>query len=271
MKKFPVAIQLYSVREEAQKDLKGTLQALKEMGYDGVEFAGLYGHSPKEVKEMLEEIGLEAVSAHVPIEELLEDVSKAVADYKMLGCQYIAVPWLEEKRRPGNAQFEQTLTDVKTIGRAAKETGMQLLYHNHDFEFTKIGDKYALDVLYDTVPAELLQTQLDTCWVNVGGEDPVKYVLKYAGRAPLVHLKDFVGSKTDNMYELIGTDVKSEKSEVFGLRPVGNGIQDFPAIIDACEKAGTDWLIVEQDFPDAGHTPMECAAISRAYLKTIGQ
>ena len=93
-------------------------------------------------------------------------------------------PYLTEEYRPGTPGFQKTLDGARLLGETAKKLGMTLLYHNHDFEFVKIGGKYALDVLYDTVPADLLQTELDTCWVNVGGEDPSAYVRKYAGRAP---------------------------------------------------------------------------------------
>ena len=100
------------------------------------------------------------------------------------------------------------------IGKACKAHGIQTLYHNHDFEFAKMPDgRYALDYIYDTIPADLLQTELDTCWVKVAGEDPAAYVRKYTGRSPLVHLKDFhKEGKPANMYKLIGTDVEEEES-----------------------------------------------------------
>ena len=81
---------------------------------------------------------------------------------------------------------------AKVLGEAAKKKGMTLLYHNHDFEFALIDGEYALDVLYREVPASLLETELDICWVNISGEDPAAYIRKYAGRAPVVHLKDFI-------------------------------------------------------------------------------
>ncbi len=269
--KFPVAVQLYSVRDAVEADMYGTLKAMKELGYDGVEFAGLYGHAPEEVKAMCEEIGLVPVSAHIPYADMVKDPEGVLADYAKIGCSYVAVPYLVEKDRPGTPGFAEVIENVKTIGAAAKKLGMQLLYHNHDFEFLKIDGKYALDILYDSVSPEQLQTELDTCWVNVGGENPADYILKYTGRSPVVHLKDFEGEKSANMYALIGIESEGEsKPSTFEYRPVGYGKQNFPAILAAAEKAGSSWVVVEQDEPSMGLTPMECVAKSRAYLKTIG-
>lgn len=150
---------------------------------------------------------------------------------------------------------------------------MTLLYHNHDFEFTKVDGAYALDRMYADIPAALLQTELDTCWVNVAGESPVAYLNKYAGRAPVVHLKDFVmpGKKPAHMYELIGVDDDGApgEDEVFEFRPVGYGAQDFPAIIAAAAAAGAKWVVVEQDQPSLGKTSLECAALSIAYVNSL--
>ncbi len=269
--KFPVAIQVYSVRDAAETNLYGTLKELKKMGYDGVEFAGLHGHTAEEVRDMCQDIGLVPISAHVAISEIMEDIDGVLNQYKTIGCQYIAVPYLQEDDRPGGKNFGKTVENMKVIAAAAKKIGIQLLYHNHDFEFVEIDGKYGLDVLYDTIPADLLQTELDTCWVNVGGANPAEYLRKYSGRAPLVHLKDFVGEKTADMYELIGIERGPvQASEKFELRPVGSGKQDFSAILKAAEEAGTVWVVVEQDNPSMNLNPMECAAVSRDYLKSIG-
>ncbi|HCS75804.1 MAG TPA: sugar phosphate isomerase/epimerase [Clostridiales bacterium] len=273
---FSVALQVYSVRDYAEKDLKGTLQKIKEVGYDGVEFAGLYGHTVAEVKSMVEEIGLNPISAHVPLDEMLSDPNKVIAGYAEIGCKYIAVPHLDVDRRPGTEMFMQTIKDIEGLGETAKKHGIQLLYHNHDFEFKKINGEYALDVLYQTVPSDLLQTQIDTCWVNIAGEDPADYVRKYSGRAPVVHLKDFVMSgkeKPEQMYVLLGTDSEKaveQEEETFGFRPIGYGVQNFPAILTASEEAGAEWLVVEQDRPSMGKTAMECAELSRKYLNSLG-
>ena len=268
--KFPIALQLYSVRNELEADFEGVLRQVKAMGYEGVEFAGLYGHSAAEVKALCQEIGLVPVSAHVPFVDMMADPD-LLKVYAEIGCQFVVIPYLTEEYRPGQPKFQEVIDGAKMLGEKANALGMKLCYHNHDFEFVKVDGEYALDILYDEVPAEYLQTELDTCWVNVGGEVPADYILKYSGRSPVVHLKDFYGEKSENMYELIG--IKSDapkKPSNFELRPVGSGIQDFPAILKAAEAAGSKWVIVEQDNPSMGLTPMECIAKSREYLKTLG-
>ena len=269
--KLPIAIQLYSVRDDMEKDFEGTVKKIKELGYEGVEFAGLFGKTGVEVKELCDDLGLVPVSAHVPYYDMLENPAEVLKDYKDLGCKYVVVPYLTEECRPGTDGWDDTVKGIRKIGEAAKEMGIQLLYHNHDFEFLKIDGKYALDILYDTVPADLLQTEIDTCWVNVGGEAPAAYVEKYTGRAPIVHLKDFSGSKGNGpLYKLIGIEEEAqETTSTFEFRPVGSGVQDWKKIIASAEKAGAEWVIVEQDDPSMGKTPMECAEMSINYLKTL--
>ena len=267
---LPIAIQLYTVRDQAAADFEGTLKAIKAMGYEGVEFAGLHGKTAAEIKAMCEGIGLTPISAHVPYYDMVADPKGVLSDYAEIGCKYVAIPYLTPECRPGTDGFAKVVENAEMLGKAAKELGMTLLYHNHDFEFEKINGKYALEVLYDTVPADLLQTELDTCWVRVGGEEPAAYVSKFAGRAPVVHLKDYAGGKSDHMYELIGIESETPAEESpFEFRPVGYGVQNIPAIITAAEEAGTEWLVVEQDQPSMGLDPLQCAEKAIGYLRSL--
>ena len=282
---LPVAIQLYSLRDETKADFVGTLKAVKEMGYDGVEFAGLreFEDKPEELKKILDEIGLVPISAHVTTDEYMCDEGgiDAVLDrYQKVGVKYVAVPYLVEDRRPGAARWNDpavpnnTLDLLTRIAKGAKERGMMLLYHNHDYEFkNKVDGKYMLEVLYDSIPADIFQSELDTCWVNIGGEVPADYIRKFTGRAPVVHLKDFhmTGSLPKHLYALIGIDEEEAEAEeaTFDFRPVGHGMQDMPAILAASVDAGASWVVVEQDDPSVGTTPMECAAKSIAYVKGL--
>ncbi len=271
---MPIGLQLYTVRDAMEQDFEGTLKKVKEFGYDGVEFAGLFGHTAAEVKNMCAEIGLTPISAHVPLDEMIAAPEEVLGVYKDIGCKYVVVPYLPEEKRAGTPAFAQTMADIEMLCKVAKSLGLVMLYHNHDFEFQKIDGKYVLDYMYDTIPASLLQTELDTCWVNVGGENPAQYVLKYTGRAPIVHLKDFVmqgREKPQHLYELIGieTDGQTAQDEAFGFRPVGSGVQDFPAILAASEKAGAQWVIVEQDRPAPGEEPVASAKKSIDYLRSF--
>lgn len=271
---LPIGLQLYSVRNEMEKDFAGTLKKVADMGYDGVEFAGLFGHDAEEIKKLLAENGLAAVSAHVPLAEMLEDMDKVIETYKTIGCKYIAIPYVDEKYRPGRPDYGETLKKIAELGKKCSENGIVLMYHNHDFEFVKVDGEYGLDMMYRIVPAEYLQTELDTCWVNVGGEDPAEYILKYSGRTPVVHLKDFVmkgKEKPKKLYALIGIDDDEEQAseEDFSFKPVGSGVQDMPAIIAASEKSGAKWLIVEQDNPDKGNTELFAVKMSIDYLRRL--
>ena len=273
MTKLPIGIQLYSVRDAMEKDFAGTIKALAKMGYSAVEFAGIFGKSAEDIKAICDEAGVNPISAHVGLNIILPDIEGVVKTYHDIGCKYMVIPWAEGKVLPGGAEYAQFLENIKKIAAELRKYGMKLGYHNHDFEFVKIDGKNKLDILYaDTDPADL-QTQIDTCWANVGGENPSEYVLKYTGRAPLVHIMDFVGSKSANMYGLIdggkAEGVAETPAVPFELRPVGSGVQDVASILEAAEKAGAEAVIVEQDNPSMGKTPMECAEMSINYIKSL--
>ena len=266
-----LGLQLYSVREDLEKDFLGTLKKVKAMGYEGGELAGLYGNSGKKVKAMFEEANLIPISAHVAYQDLIVDIEGTVKTYNEIGCKYIAIPYLPNELRYGTEKYPEVLSNIKKIGEVCNKYGIELLYHNHDFEFTlTIDNEFALDELYEEISADLLKTEIDTCWVNVAGEDPAEYVLKYAGRAPVVHLKDFVGEKNENMYKLIGIESKEKEIvNTFEYRPLGYGKQDIQRIVDAAKEAGASWIIAEQDEPSMGKSRLECAEMSIKYMENI--
>ena len=268
MRSFPIALQLYSVRDRMARDVEATLKEVSALGYNGVEFAGLYGKSAREMRALCEKYHLVPLSAHIPYTELVKDPKGVIGTYAELGCQYVVIPYLTEQYRPGNALFFDVIENAKLLGREAQLNKMTLLYHNHDFEFKKIDGKYALDILYDSVSPDLLQTELDLCWVKVGGEDPAEYLKKYTGRAPVVHFKDFSGKIGGKMYALIGIDDNEESQSEFSFRPLGRGCQDVPALLDASSVAAASWIVVEQDEPSDGFDTMECAKESITCLQT---
>ena len=273
-KLLPIGLQMYSVRDYASKDLEGTLKAVKEMGYDYVEPEWLYGKTAEEYKAILDRCGLRAACMHATYADIVADTEKVIADCKTLGVRYAAIPYLMDDDRPLGKNYEDVLANIARCGRIFAENGIKLLYHNHDFEFVRMPDgRYGFDHMYDTVSADHLASEMDTCWVNVAGEDPGAYIRKYAGRAPVVHLKDFVmpGKKPAKMYALIGIDdgEGQKDEEAFSFRPVGYGAQRVEELLLAAAEAGSSWLIVEQDAPSLGKSPLECAKMSRHHLKEL--
>lgn len=272
MEKRPVAYQVYSAREEAQKNLGEVLKKIAALGYDGVEFAGFYGHGADELVALLAEHNLVPISSHVPVALIEADMFGVISYHRKIGCRFIAIPHLDNETRPGAPGFARMLKLIYKFGTLCGEAGIQLLYHNHDFEFVNVCGMYGLDFLYGATPPGVLKTELDVCWIKYAGEDPAAYIRKYAGRCPIVHLKDFVGEKGGpSPYALLG--LKDEGADpnktAFEFRPVGHGCQDVEGIVAASIESGAEWFVVEQDL-SIGRTPLEAAALSIETLRKIG-
>ena len=251
MMKLTIAAQVYSVREQAAADFDAAMGELARMGYDGVELAGLYGKSPEEILEILDRRGLKAVSAHVPYDEFVKDLESTVEAYRKIGCQYVAVPYLGGERWYGGSGYQETLSFLAVIAEKCKAAGMQLLYHNHAHEFARTeAGGYQLDVFYAAAETAALATELDLCWVKVGGADPAEYLRRYSGRCPLVHMKDFV---RDGAVTLVA---------------LGDGELDVGAAAAQAAESGAKWLVVEQDDHHFG-SPMENMKKSIDCLKKL--
>ena len=236
MNRLPIGIQLYNLRqllEGTPENFGEVLRWVKALGYEGVEFAGFYGIEPARIRQMLEETGLTAVNALFSFTEMEADLDKIIEDCKTIGVKYIGLLYLPEELRPGTDKFDYVLESIRTFAEKSKAAGLPMLYHNHCFEFYKMDNgEYALDMMYRTIPAGLLQAELDTCWVRVSGEDPAEYLKKYSGRCPVVHLKDYY-----------------MEGDHFEFRPLGDGQQDCKSILNVLDEVGTEWIIVEQDEP----------------------
>jgi sugar phosphate isomerase/epimerase len=271
---LPVMLQLYNVREELKVDFDGTLQKVAEAGYKYVELAlaQFFKKPAAEFKASLDKAGLTAISAHVPFRNMTQDPEGVIGYHLDIGCKFIVIPFLATEDRSTGPNYETVKKEIAALGELVNKKGAVLLYHNHEFEFADYNGKYALDDLYDSVPANLLQTQIDVCWAKVGGVVPAEYILKYSGRAPIVHLKDFDssdGGKIKADYDLIGEAKKARAAGAFPFRAIGHGIQDIPGIVKAAEAAGAKWLVVEQDLPSPGKTALECAKDSLDYLNGL--
>ena len=255
---FPVAIQLYGMRRELAADFEGTLKKIAEMGYQGVEFAGLCDRNYEEVKEICARVGLVPVSGHVQV-RFIEADPAIPAGYATLGTRYLAIPghqWGDDK------DFETSMTRFRAACEAVRATGSRMHYHNHANEiYCKIGDKYQLDAIFDAIPADLLGCEFDVGWLTVAGEDPAAWIRKYAGRTPMLHMKDFYFDKPGN--------IEGKNPADLADATLGRGKLNVPAVLEAAKETGVEWLIVELDEPEAGMTALECAKESLDYLKKL--
>jgi sugar phosphate isomerase/epimerase len=227
-----IGLQMYTLRDEAAKDFVGTLRAVANLGYDGVEFAGYGGLSATQLAAALKDLNLLATGSHVSYQRLLEATDEEIAYNLAIGSDYIICPYLADEFRTDLAAWQEVFLNLERIGQRCAEKGIILCYHNHEFELTQQLDGIpALDKLFESVPASALQVELDTCWVYDAGYDPIEYIHKYAGRVPLIHLKDI--QKKDS-----GRGLTVE---------LGQGEINLAAVAKAAMQAGAEWIIVEQD------------------------
>ena len=225
-KKIPVGVQLYSVREQAAKDLPAVLEAIGKMGYNGVEFAGYYGWDgkPKELRRLLDGNGLKCCGTHTAVETVTGDALKATADlHHILGNKFLIVPSLQVEGAPGWLAMAKRFNE---IAANAKTLGMRVGYHAHAGDFKRFDGKTSWEIFFDDTNKDVVM-QLDTGNAMQGGGDPVALLKKYPGRSTTVHLKEFGGPEN---------------------AVIGQGVMPWAQVFEICETtAGTEWYIVEHE------------------------
>ena len=258
-----IALQLYSVRDALEKDFLGTLQQIKAMGYDGVEFADLHGKTPTELKDLCEQAVLLPLSGQI-WESVLEDPKSVISYYAQSGIGYVVFSLGFDL---DTGKFVCDVEKPKAACKAAKELGLVPLYHNHNAEFKTIDGKVNYDALFDAIGEDLM-AEPDLCWVQVAGVDPIEHLKRYTGRVPVVHLKDYWLPEDAAGIPHYG-DIDEEEGTQFEFRPLGMGLLNLKAAVYAAKDAGAQILVVEQDFPTPGMTVLECAKISIDRLKEV--
>ena len=240
MAKIPVALQLYSVREDCARDLSGTLEAVAEMGYDGVEFAGYYGRTSEELNEMLDDLGLKVAGTHTGIHTLRGDELEKTVEYnKAIGNKFLIVPWLPEEWRDSKASWLNTARFFNEIAEKVKPEGMLVGYHNHAMEFQPIDGEMPWDIFGGATLPDVVM-QLDNGNAMHGGvsaDGVLEFLKRYPGRAVTVHLKEFSSTNDKAL--------------------IGEGETKWDELFKLCETVGgTEWYIVEQE--SYAYEPLEC-------------
>ena len=249
MAKIPIGLQLYSIREDCKRDLSGALSGVAKMGYEGVEFAGYYDREAKELRKMLDELGLKCCGTHIRLDSFLGDALKSTVEFNLeLGNKYLVLPSLpKDRREPLSAWFE-TAGLVNEIAEKLKPHGMRVGYHNHTFEFKEMEGGVPWDVFFENTAPEVIM-QLDTGNALEGGADPVEVLKKRPGRATTIHLKEY--------------SARNDKALV------GEGEVKWGEIFAVCEREGTEWYIVEQE--SYAYPPLECAEKCLENLRGMGK
>jgi sugar phosphate isomerase/epimerase len=250
MKRIPIGLQLYSIREDCARDLPGTLAAVAKMGYDGVEFAGYHGRSAQELRKMLDDLGLKCCGTHTGLDTVLGDALKSSAEFNLtLGNKYLIVPGLAAERTKSRAAWLETAKIFNDIAAKLKPYGLLTGYHNHFIEFKPLDGELPWDTFFGNTVKEVVM-QLDTGNAREGGGDPIPFLTRYPHRAITVHLKAHAAK---NPKALIGEDD-----------------ENWPAIFKGCETVGdTEWYIVEQE--SYAYPPLECVKRCLDNLKKMGK
>ena len=223
-----IGLQLYTLRDIMRVSVPATLKLVADVGYNELEFAGYFNHSPKEIKNILDNEGLTAPSAHIMLDRFTNNLTQVIDDALMLGHKYLVVPWLsEEQRGVGIGPYQALSEQLNIIGEACSKAGITLAYHNHDFEFEVRDGETPYDVLLTQTDPNLVTMEMDLYWVIKAGRNPIEYFKQYPGRFKLWHVKDM---DNDGNFADVGT-----------------GTIDFNTIFANSKLAGVEHKFVERD------------------------
>ena len=225
----PLAVQLYTIRDECAQDFLGVLETVAAIGYGAVEFAGLHNKSPHQVKAVMNECGLQCAGFHAGFDQLQNDLARTLEDYcGVLGSSYAIVPAAPEEFRKTSDDWKRFHDEMNALAEKCEAQGLTLCYHNHAFEFDKLDDgRTAHDILFHNNGSKFL-SELDIYWTVYGDADPLAELQRLQNRVPLIHVKD--------MAPHVKEDIE-----------VGEGRIDWMQIFQAANSAGVKWLVVELD------------------------
>lgn len=240
-----LGLQLYGVRHLMDQDVESTIAAVAAIGYREVELAGLHNKTAKEMRAILDRHGLRARSSHSSMQDIRRNWARTLDDAATLGQTYIVNPWIDESERT-IAGYTKAAREMTTAAEAARKHDLGFAYHNHEFEFARIDGKLPYDILLAESDPHLVKMELDIFWILKGGQDPLAYFSRHAGRFPMIHAKDM--TKGGKMVD------------------VGQGAIDWRGVLRAARKAGLEYTFVEHDEPPS---PIADAKVSYEYLLAL--
>ncbi len=253
MSNIGLALQLYTLRKEAAENLEDTLKKVHDTGFEYVQWSGMPDIAPEIIREMLDKSGLKAIAGHYPLEAFEKDIEDSIAYWHIIGAPDVAVGSMPKENQSDIRLWDLGAQRLESVGARLRSHGLRFSYHNHAFELACFdgSSKTKLDRIFiHTRPAHV-HAELDIAWLQIGGANPADMLRKYAGRCPVIHVKDLTANATENNPEFV---------------PLGHGIMDWESVFDAGEEAGVEWYVYEQD--TVSENPFEDVRISYDFLST---
>ena len=248
-----IGAQFYTVRDLCKNldDFALTLRKVADIGYKTVQISGTCPYEAQWLREQLDKNGLKCVLTHIPVPKLVGETEQVIADHHVFDCPHIGLGWYTFNEEKEDETYDHFIKTFVPVAEKIRQGGKYFMYHNHDQEFKLAPDskQIVLEKLAQDIPADVMGFTLDTFWVQAGGGDPAQWVKNLAGRVPAIHLKDFSYGRK--------------------MAVVGEGNINFERVFSEAEKAGTQYMLVEQDDCN-GEDPIECLHRSYEYLKACG-
>jgi sugar phosphate isomerase/epimerase len=252
----PFGVQLYSLRDELQKDVPGPLRHIREVGYTAVETAGFYGRTPEDFKRELDKAGLTCTGMHSGDDNRFrEHLDEIIAEARIFQPLHVSCPWVQEGHRKDAEGCKRVAADFNAWGKKLQAAGFRFSYHNHDADFKPIGSTTAEDIFIAETDPALVDFELDLYFVQKVGLVPADYLKKHSGRFKQLHLKDIAKGVLPGFGDLPDTDCV----------PLGTGQIDWPSTLAAAAEIAVTEYYVEDESP----TAWEGIAESIAYLKSV--
>jgi len=242
MKKEQITAQMYTVRNYLTnlKDVEIAAQRLSNIGFKSVQLSAWNKELDlKEIKKIFDDNGLVCDSTHPDANKILNDPMGIVKELNDLGAKYTAYPFPAEIKLFTKNQCMDFINKLNEAGKVLYENGKVLTYHNHHYEFTKQEGEILLDMIYNYTDPNYVQGEIDTYWIQKGGQSIETWIKKLNNRLPLFHMKDY------------GVKFRGDDNLDCGFTcEVGQGNIDWPLVAKLAEEAGAKWFIIEQDCCD---------------------
>jgi sugar phosphate isomerase/epimerase len=250
-------LEIYSLRREAQKDLPATLAMIRKFGITDVEMGDLYGRSALEFRSLLDKAGLKASSMMAAHARLAGNIQAVARDARTIGVNYVVCSTIPHRKHLTAQDCHQAIEDFNRWGKVLAESKLRLCYHTHGVEFGPSPEGTLFDMLVKSTDPKFVNYEMDIFWIVFAHHDPVKWLHRYPGRFPLMHVKDI---RKDTPLGGSPGDVLEEASVI-----LGKGLVDIPAALRAAEATGTQHYYIEDEAVDAAQQIPQ----SLRYLESI--